>query len=156
MLAVTSLEPEEEKAANALLLLSSDSSHRPKRFVTRMSDMRHKFNTDSRLTKQYEFDAVKLDGVRKRFPTFVFQILIKDNPQASPSRRLGVIASRKTGNSVKRSKAKRIFREIFRKNQESLPKICDLVIIVFSNFDKFSYAENERYFRTCCNIIRNG
>ena len=119
--------------------------------------MRKKFTADNRLKKQFEFFTVKNNGIRKRYPCFIFQILIFNSPQEPNfNRRLGVVASKKTGNSVKRSRGKRIFREIFRNNLQELPKYCDLVIVVFSNFDQFTYEENEKYFLKCCKSIDNG
>ncbi len=44
-------------------------------------------------------------------------------------RRLGVIASKKVGNSVCRSRAKRLLREAFRNTQDSLPGSCDVLLI---------------------------
>jgi ribonuclease P protein component len=118
--------------------------------------MRNQHTAENRLTKQAHYDAVRKGGFRKRCPSFVFQALVLNDPQVPQRRRLGVIASRKTGNSVKRSRAKRIFREIFRQNKEALPVSCDVVIVVFSNFDTISYKDQEAFFLKCCNLIKNG
>lgn len=47
-----------------------------------------------------------------------FVIFFKENSK----RKLGVVASKKVGNAVKRNRAKRLLRELFRKNQYKIKK----------------------------------
>jgi ribonuclease P protein component len=46
--------------------------------------------------------------------------------------RAGIIASKKTGNAIKRNKAKRLLREAFRQNQKNINLAADLVIVARS------------------------
>ncbi len=45
-------------------------------------------------------------------------------------RRLGITASRKVGNAVKRNRCKRLVREVFRQNKDLFPQDADIVIVV--------------------------
>lgn len=106
-----------------------------------------------RLRKTAEYNKVRAEGIRVACGPFIFQILINREVDELPLRRLGVIASRKVGNAVKRNRAKRWFREIFKLNQEILPPSCDLAIVVMSNFDSYSFQELEkRFIRACENV----
>jgi ribonuclease P protein component len=60
-------------------------------------------------------------------PRFVL-ILCASAAPGTP--RLGVTASRRVGNSVVRSRAKRLVREAFRATRELWPEGIDLVVIV--------------------------
>lgn len=62
------------------------------------------------------------------------------------TRRLGVVASRKVGNAVLRNRAKRVFREIFRRNQALLPQGCDVMVIVKRGFAAAKREELEHLF----------
>ena len=79
--------------------------------------------------------------------------VVKKSPVAV--RRLGVIASRRVGNAVKRNRGKRLVRELFRINESSLPSDCELVVILRSSFDRYSFEELEtRYLRMCMEISK--
>tara|TARA_B110000305_G_C19231417_1_gene535403 strand:+ start:316 stop:663 length:348 start_codon:yes stop_codon:yes gene_type:complete len=114
-----------------------------------------RFSPLQRLGKQREFLSVRNDGQKFHCGNFILQVLVKEE-NGDPLRRIGIIASRKTGNSVKRSRAKRVFREIFRNNQNSLPSICDLVIVAFHSFDQASYQDLEQRFLKVCKQLNNG
>jgi ribonuclease P protein component len=55
--------------------------------------------------------------------------VVKRRPAGSPLR-LGITASRKIGNSVQRSRARRLIREGFRAVFSELPEALDIVVIV--------------------------
>jgi ribonuclease P protein component len=57
-------------------------------------------------------------------------VLILSASAASGSPRLGITASRRVGNAVVRSRAKRLCREAFRATRELWPQGIDLVVIV--------------------------
>ena len=72
-----------------------------------------------RLRKSWEFQSVKKKGVKHMGSNFWLQIAF-DNEDSQTSK-LGIITSRRFGNAVNRNKAKRLIREIFRKNIKSFP-----------------------------------
>ena len=110
--------------------------------------------TSRRLRKRSEFQRVRNKGLRVSTEPFLFQCcVVKKGPVAV--RRLGVIASRRVGNAVKRNRGKRLVRELFRINESSLPSDCDLVVILRSSFDRYSFEELEtRYLRMCMEISK--
>lgn len=67
-------------------------------------------------------------------------------PVLPTGRRLGVVASRKVGNAVVRNRAKRVWREVFRLNQQQLPIDCDVLVIVRKGAAQASRAEVEALF----------
>ena len=105
-----------------------------------------RFRAQQRLRGASSFAAVRDHGFRTTNAAFILQLRLTSSSEENPVRRLGVIASRRVGNSVIRNRAKRLFREIFRAQQEILPDSCDLVIVVRRNFALFSLQKLENLF----------
>jgi len=78
-----------------------------------------------RIRRKSDFSNIYRDGsrLRGRYFTLVFQRNGLDHS------RLAVVASRKVGPAVIRNRAKRRFRELFRRNKELLREPLDLVVI---------------------------
>jgi ribonuclease P protein component len=55
-------------------------------------------------------------------------VLVQARPDDQPAR-LGITVTRKFGNAVARNRAKRVFREIFRRAPDLFPPGVDLVVI---------------------------
>lgn len=105
--------------------------------------------TSKRLRKPREFQEVRNQGKRILCGPFIFQCR-RLSIGAGTQRRLGVIASRRVGNAVKRNLGKRTFRELFRLNESALPLGCDIVIVLRSSFDRHSFSDlKSRYLRAC-------
>lgn len=68
------------------------------------------FSKRQRIKTQNEFDLVFQEG--KKFVCSSFVVLTRETTNSYP--RLGIIVSKRIGNSVVRNKVKRRFREIFR------------------------------------------
>ncbi len=81
----------------------------------------------NRVRKRAEFLDIQSGGVRVNGDCLVF--VIKRRAAGSPLR-LGITASRKIGNSVQRSRARRLIREGFRAVFNDLPGALDIVVIV--------------------------
>lgn len=106
-----------------------------------------------RLRTQYDFEQVRSQGTRLNCGLFIVQYTVEDQLKHS---RLGVIASRRVGNAVKRNYGKRVFRNLFRNHQKNLPLGTNLVMVLRSNFDSVPYAELEmRFLKACKNISEN-
>ncbi|MBN1404743.1 MAG: ribonuclease P protein component [Opitutales bacterium] len=78
-----------------------------------------------RLRKSADFEAMRARSSGCVCSAFRLRIL----PTSTGLRRLGVIASKRVGNSVARSRAKRLLREAFRNTQDRLPPSCDVLLI---------------------------
>ena len=61
-------------------------------------------------------------------------------PNAQGTRRLGIVASRKLGNSVRRNRAKRLIREIFRRSSEPGPGAAGFDVVVIPRRELFDAA----------------
>jgi ribonuclease P protein component len=103
------------------------------------------FGKDRRLRRRGEFQRVFDSGqrVRGRFLT----LLVADNQ--GPTSRLGVVASRKLGDAVRRNRAKRLIREVFRRIPVSgeLGGV-DIVVIPRPELFDAAYASLEDDYRT--------
>lgn len=104
-----------------------------------------------RLRKPREFQAVRSLGQRIQCGPFIFQCRVSNEASAP---RLGVIASRRVGNAVKRNYGKRLFRELFRKYSSELPQGSELVVVLRSGFDRYSFDDLENRLLRACRTIR--
>ena len=104
-----------------------------------------------RLRKPSEFQEVRRLGKRIHCGPFIFQCRL-GGIQTPP--RLGVIASRRVGNAVKRNYGKRIIRELFRKHAPNLPQCSELVIVLRNGFDHLPFAQVEAAFIKACHSIQ--
>jgi ribonuclease P protein component len=67
---------------------------------------------------------------------------------------LGIIASRRVGNAVKRNYGKRVFRELFRKHAGELPQGSELVVVLRGHYNKHSFADLEARLLRACRTIK--
>jgi ribonuclease P protein component len=77
-------------------------------------------------------DFVRLQerpGARIRAKSFLLLIGSHDEPQPT---RAGFVASKRLGNAVARNRAKRLLRELFRRNKARFPGDVDLVFIALA------------------------
>lgn len=110
-----------------------------------------RFTSSQRQLRTKDFQAVRSFGQTINCGTFLFSILLRSG--APPLRRLGVIASRRVGNAVRRNRAKRRLREVFRLNQEQLPPACHLVLIARASLPEESFAETQDRFLKACRRV---
>jgi ribonuclease P protein component len=105
-----------------------------------------------RLRKPSEFQQVRRSEHRVHCGPFVVQCEL-DAVGSSSLPLLGVIASRRVGNAVKRNRGKRLVREIFRRNAAILPGGSRMVVVLRSGFERYEYAELEADFTKACERI---
>lgn len=88
------------------------------------------FGRDRRIRKRAEFLRVQSIGQRVSTPHFVLLVAAQERLGSStaPSR-LGIVVTKKVGNSVARSRVKRVCRECFRTWPDLVPDGIDLVVI---------------------------
>jgi len=83
------------------------------------------FPKRERILKRKDF--VNLNRLGKRHQTRHFTIILKQNRLGIT--RLGITASKKTGNSVQRNRVKRLVREFFRLHKTHFPLGYDVIIV---------------------------
>ena len=88
---------------------------------------RFRLQRTQRIRKRAEFVRIQDSPVRVTTRHLLMLLALGED---SPPARLGVVASRKVGPSVVRSRAKRLVREAFRLHPHIFPAGIDVVIIV--------------------------
>ena len=76
--------------------------------------MRSLFRPEEHIRRRPEFQRVQERGVRINGRLMTAILLANDRPHD----RLGIVASRRVGGAVRRNRAKRLIREIFRLNKD--------------------------------------
>ncbi|MGM0609923.1 MAG: ribonuclease P protein component [Thermodesulfobacteriota bacterium] len=79
-----------------------------------------------KITSRSDYQICYSRGRRFLARNFIVFVL----PVAGQHWRLGIAASRKTGNAVKRNRIKRLVREVFRVNQHEIGLEADIVVVV--------------------------
>jgi ribonuclease P protein component len=103
------------------------------------------FDKSRRLRNRKEFQSVFDGGQRIRGRFFTLLVATSQAPTA----RLGIVASRKLGDSVRRNRAKRLIREIFRQNpQPDGAKGVDVVVIPRVELFAATYASIQDDYRS--------
>ncbi len=109
-----------------------------------MTEASQRFPKSDRILKRDVFRRVYEEGRKIQFRYFTAFVLTKDSPRA----RIGITATRKTGNSVERNRARRLVREAFRKNKWLVPNGVDIVINVKRALVDAAYRDFEGEFVT--------
>jgi ribonuclease P protein component len=105
----------------------------------------HRFDKGLRLRQRPEFQHVFDTGVRIRGRFFTILVA----PSRASRSRLGIVASKKLGDAVRRNRAKRLIREIFRRNQNPGATIrVDMVVIPRVELFDAAYASLEEDYRS--------
>lgn len=94
-----------------------------------------------RLKQTRDFARLKAQG--RRLARGCVLMNWAELPVASPSR-LGVVAAKRIGNSVVRSRAKRLLRQAFRLHQHDLRVPADIVLVARDSIAGRAFADVER------------
>lgn len=79
-----------------------------------------------------DFQAIQKSGARVQTEWFVLVVAPQRGDKVGPSR-IGITASRKVGNAVRRNRVRRLVREWFRRASSLLPEHVDIVVICRSD-----------------------
>ncbi|HEY8076934.1 MAG TPA: ribonuclease P protein component [Labilithrix sp.] len=96
------------------------------------------FGRDRRIRRRADFVRIQTHGERANAPHFVLLVSAREGGGAS---RLGVVVTKKVGNSVARSRVKRLCRECFRTWPGFVPDAVDLVVIARPGADELGLAD---------------
>lgn len=108
-----------------------------------------RFTFENRVRLQKDFNYIKENGVKADCSAFILYMALPQEPRQCS--RLGVVASKRTGNSVVRHRAKRIFREIFRTAPAPMP--MDILVFVRRGFYKFEFSALKAKFEKATSIF---
>ena len=103
---------------------------------------RFEFSRDQRLQHAWEFERARREGERLVKGCLILNWRFSDDQKAA---RLGVVTSKKIGNAVVRSRARRLLREAFRLNQHRIDRSADLVLV----------ARNSIATKSCPEVVRD-
>jgi len=81
---------------------------------------------ERRVRRRADFQRAYAEGTKVVTRLFV----LFARPNCGELTRLGVTATRKTGNAVIRNRARRLVRDAFRRHREKMPEGIDLVVVV--------------------------
>lgn len=109
------------------------------------------YSRSQRLRRRIEFLHVQESGAR--VTTRHLLILLVPRLVGQPTR-LGVVASKKVGGAVERNRAKRLLREIFRKNRDAFPVETDIVIITKPGTNALSESALEEEIKSVRDLLR--
>lgn len=98
------------------------------------------FPRADRLLRRSEFMRVQQGGRRVHLAHFVLLLVRGRRRDGGTDARLGVTAGRRVGGAVQRNRAKRLVREVFRRNRELFPRECDVVLVARPGADRLDYA----------------
>jgi ribonuclease P protein component len=87
------------------------------------------FGPERRIRRRADFVRVQSDGERASTRHFVLLVAANPDGEGRACPRIGIVATRKVGNSVERSRIKRLCRECFRTWPGFVPDGIDLVVI---------------------------
>ena len=103
---------------------------------------RLKFSRAQRLQHAWEFERARSEGQRLVKGCLILNWRFSDDQRTA---RLGVVTSKKIGNAVVRSRARRLLREVFRLHQLHLKHNADVVLI----------ARNSIVGKSCLEVTRD-
>jgi ribonuclease P protein component len=117
-----------------------------------------RFRPEQHLRRQSDIRAVREQGRRVECGAFTLWWLARPTPPAAavaaPGVRVCVVASTAAvGNAVRRNRAKRRLREVFRRHQEKLGAGLDLMLIARAASNRVEFSQLERNFVTACEKI---
>ena len=113
-----------------------------------------RFCAEQRLRRQHDFSHVRTEGRRYDCGAFAFFYAPRAAPAPIPGARVGVVASTAAvGDAVRRNRAKRRLREVFRRHQALVPPGQDVLLVARRALSRLEYREIERKFVGACRTL---
>jgi ribonuclease P protein component len=119
-----------------------------------------RFRSEQHLRRAAEIRAVREQGRREDCRAFVLLWKTREpaasisaapaTPAAAPARLCVIASTHAVGGAVRRNRAKRRLREVFRHRQASVPAGCDLVLVARRSANAWPLAELEAKFTAAC------
>ena len=113
-----------------------------------------RFTQAQRLQRSWEYNRARLEGQRIVKGCLILNWRSAEVETGQGTSRLGVVTSRKIGHAVARSRARRLLREVYRRNQHDLRGSIDIVLIARNSIAGKTYAEVERDFLSAARQAR--
>lgn len=98
---------------------------------------------DKRLRSRDDFARIKNEGRRLVRGCLILNWITRDEGSVS---RLGVVTSKRIGNSVARSRARRLMREVFRLHQNEFVRSVEMVLVARRSIAEKKLVDVERVF----------
>ena len=95
---------------------------------------------DATLRKKSQYDTLRERGIMKR-GSFFHRALLQLNPSESTMTRCGFIASSRVGNAVARNRAKRLLRELYRRERSRILSPSWMALIATPQITKATFAQ---------------
>lgn len=95
-----------------------------------------------RLRSSKDFSRIFIEGEKVGLPGLTVRWL----SNSLPFSRMGISVSRRFGNAVKRNRARRILRELYRTGKFLFPEGIDLVFMPGRNFLEVTWRQHEKIF----------
>ncbi|MBW1714746.1 MAG: ribonuclease P protein component [Deltaproteobacteria bacterium] len=95
------------------------------------------FRKEERIFRRAELIDLNIRG--RRYYTKNFLVILRQNRRDIT--RLGITASKRVGNAVKRNRTKRLIREFFRLNKQQIPKGYDISVIALGVNDALNICK---------------
>jgi ribonuclease P protein component len=107
--------------------------------------MAERLRPDERIRRRTEYEKIYRDGTRFHARLMTLFVL----PNGRPGPRLGIAATRKLGSAVRRNRAKRLVREVFRRNKPAAG--YDIVVVPRPEMLSAGFADLEADY---CSALR--
>ena len=112
-----------------------------------------RFRASQHLRRSVDFRAVREQGRRLDAGAFILWALARPVPETETPgvSRVGLVASTAAvGGAVRRNRARRRLREVFRRHQELVPAGYDLMIVARGVVNRLTWPELEKKFAEVC------
>ena len=106
-----------------------------------------KLNRKQRFRSGADFRRPRSFGKKFNSTIFLCRIMPSAKKNKANLTRVGLIVSKRIGTAPARNYVKRVFRELFRRNQDHLPRGSDLLFIAHPKITEASFSQIHEQFK---------